>query len=1097
MNINLRKITVIFLFLFEMSIAQTGGTNSPLQEQIPVSPNAAELGKYGQVPVGLFTGTIQYSIPIYEIKVGKYSLPIDISYSSNGVNVDKYPSSIGIDWALNAGGVVNRILADDPDESCRVNFPPPPYYVNNSALLTIINNDCADTQPDIFTFSVGGHSGKFYLDQNMLPKHIEPSAVKIEILENFFGTGDITNPDMIITTPDGTKYWFGGNNGAEESFSRMDQILGGGSSPPSIPAKMSWYLSKIQTIDNKEIIFNYSKTNFVRNTGVSQTVKATAATGGLVYTGAQHEYPIISKTYSNESFLRNITWDNGLIEFEGSDLVTGINIKNSYNQIIKKYGLNYLTATTGSTFKNPECSYCDVTSSRPFLIELLELNPSNSNDVKKHAFEYHDPSGLPPRLTYARDHWGYFNGKNNQYLVPNDVSQFVPTDYTSTGSESFSYDKIQELFRNIGGNRNADPQYGIKGLLKKVTFPTKGFNEFIYEPHSIYGDVPYKTTQNENISVNTMSKFSNSNSIIVSSPIDQDVYLRTSVRLINQIHQTEGEICDPTSYPTQWIRGTISVVDLTTNTAVVIYQKTQGLTVEFSGVIVENTIYDNLYVKLLKDHNYSFKISLVKPCLDMALGFTYNNTHTIVKENIAVGGMRIKSVVSNDGNGHVYTEDYKYGDFNCLDCSSGVMETIKPAISFYVSGANSFGNPEIRDCRLGSSSLNSLYFSQSYHIAYPVVIKKFNNANGKGSTRSLFDVVFDSPPFLTQGDWIPGTPYTNSFGNGSLLKEEVFDENLVRKSEKSHVYSFDDSFDSEIEGHSFSSSNHINIANNMGNSYSFTSFMVNKYKIKTKRRTLSSTIQKDYFSNGSYIESVVNYSYSNPSHLQLTSQTSTTSNTGEVLETKYLYAPDGEMENEPFRNELIASNMIGIPISTQTFKSTVKLSEQKTVYEKGTTTSNLLLPKNILAAKFPNATNGLENKITYNQYDYKGNLLQYTLDSGISVVLIWGYNQTQPIAKIENATYNLVTSYVSNIHTLSNTGTEAGLLVALDNLRNASGLAGAVVTTYTYKPLIGVSTITDSKGYRTFYEYDEFNRLKLVKDAQGNILSENEYHYKN
>ena len=98
------------------------------------------------------------------------------------------------------------------------------------------------------------------------------------------------------------------------------------------------------------------------------------------------------------------------------------------------------------------------------------------------------------------------------------------------------------------------------------------------------------------------------------------------------------------------------------------------------------------------------------------------------------------------------------------------------------------------------------------------------------------------------------------------------------------------------------------------------------------------------------------------------------------------------------------------------------------------------------------------------------------------------------VAKIENAIYADVTAQVANLQTLSDTGTEANLILALTILRNS--LPNALVTTYTFKPLIGVSTITDSKGYTTYYNYDTFNRLQNVKDAQGNILSENDYHYK-
>ena len=52
-----------------------------------------------------------------------------------------------------------------------------------------------------------------------------------------------------------------------------------------------------------------------------------------------------------------------------------------------------------------------------------------------------------------------------------------------------------------------------------------------------------------------------------------------------------------------------------------------------------------------------------------------------------------------------------------------------------------------------------------------------------------------------------------------------------------------------------------------------------------------------------------------------------------------------------------------------------------------------------------------------------------------------------------------------------------------------------MITTYTYEPLVGVTSITDPRGYTIYYEYDDLHRLKRVKDEAGHVVSENDYHY--
>jgi YD repeat-containing protein len=65
----------------------------------------------------------------------------------------------------------------------------------------------------------------------------------------------------------------------------------------------------------------------------------------------------------------------------------------------------------------------------------------------------------------------------------------------------------------------------------------------------------------------------------------------------------------------------------------------------------------------------------------------------------------------------------------------------------------------------------------------------------------------------------------------------------------------------------------------------------------------------------------------------------------------------------------------------------------------------------------------------------------------------------------------------------------------LNNIR--TGLAGtkALVTTYTYKPFVGMASETDPNGKSTFYDYDDLNRLTLIRDKDNNIIKKICYNY--
>ena len=65
------------LFL-QLPVSILYAQNQPIYS-VP-SPEISSLGLYGQIPVSHFTGVPDISIPLYEVKVGGFSLPIAVSY---------------------------------------------------------------------------------------------------------------------------------------------------------------------------------------------------------------------------------------------------------------------------------------------------------------------------------------------------------------------------------------------------------------------------------------------------------------------------------------------------------------------------------------------------------------------------------------------------------------------------------------------------------------------------------------------------------------------------------------------------------------------------------------------------------------------------------------------------------------------------------------------------------------------------------------------------------------------------------------------------------------------------------------------------------
>ncbi|AZB10152.1 hypothetical protein EG344_15675 [Chryseobacterium sp. G0162] len=521
------------------------------------------------------------------------------------------------------------------------------------------------------------------------------------------------------------------------------------------------------------------------------------------------------------------------------------------------------------------------------------------------------------------------------------------------------------------------------------------------------------------------------------------------------------------------------------------------------------------------------------------------------------GGFRIKEIIDFDGSlekkkQYFYVNDY-YGN-NPL--STGVTSKIQSYAS---------GNVIMQEM----SSSNIFNATNNSHIVYTKVYEKLSNGgvteyifsnqdNGymdlKASnflTGCRFMLGFAGPPPSSSISW--GGSQTEYYNPASTFYKEYNSlENerakILSKTEYDHL-------GKKLTKHTYEYSNDPQRFEKYGR---FLSLEIGDYGIfsslapagtpQATERYMTSLAEvsayRVYFYNH-YLKSETTttysgnkessttrkYFYTGAYHNQLTSEEAVLPDNS-TIKTTYKYAMDLRQGNQPGQHlppyraipYMVAYNMIGIPMITASYKNNIFQKKDQTFFEVSPDTSLLVLPKNISSytedgtiAAHP--TLGLpspefaNSEITYDKYDDKGNLLQYTLKDNIPVTIIWGYGQTQPIAKIEGITYaelatklgfqNTNSGYTTlPIVSSSDSDTSANyekqtFIPELDNFRKNPALKDYQISTYSYDPLVGITSITPPSGVREYYIYDTANRLERIVDINNKIIKEYSYNYSN
>ncbi|TDQ28356.1 YD repeat-containing protein [Tenacibaculum caenipelagi] len=1120
-----------------------GGYAQELPDIIPPSPIAYELGKYGANSVGMFTGTPNIDIPLYNYSTKNLSVPISLSYNSNGVQVDQISTNVGLGWSLNAGGTITRVVKGQPDEESNYLFPEDEIKeVGHRSPMALdffyeAGNSNFDTEKDIFMYNFMGNTGKFILDNEkkivLIPKK--------DILMSQYYEEDKKGFKAILS--DGTEFYF-----LEEEIS-MTRSSGAGHEVPGLPKVTAWYLSKIIHPKGDVVYFKYETMNYSYDQSCSESMSIPLPTyqsdckGNLVTGPGYSKKPVstlqmtitgkrLTEISSNNTKTGKILFNANETHPIGLKLLSNLKVLNDKDEVKEDINYNYVTTTNSRVF-------------------LSSLNFKTTN--KDYAFEYDDPQGLPVRLSASQDYWGYYNGKSNSYYFPN------PQNLEIADPRFKSY--------NIGANKEVDESYAKKGLLKKITYPTKGSTLFEYESNTYYDEVITNPSTKDyfslSVSTNLSEKgeFYKEEKITASIPFSQEAMFTCYVNF-------NSDECSSDLLKSQI---TITIKDNQTGENILIKEKTQygNVSLGNSVAVSYNNSNNEFYVDLIENHSYTVTLVPSYFCTKGSLNLSYYTTPPYTEfKNVLSGGLRVKRVSNyTSDNNLADTKRYYYGKKETFNESSGE----KSLVPYYFSKQTnrvqceaSCSYYDVSHTSLVSSSLRSLFASsgnQTTYYKYVTVSYGGDNFENGGEEHEYI-IHNDVPGYPVTGDVIQNSTWVNTgWDNGFLKKKTIFKKKSIneflyqkeiennyiqdtRINDKVYGYTINKKFNlictqpitykckaedlTKVYKYKTCTANHSHhwytgwlfddtkcIASGANNTVitkphpcyaKEVGYVVTKpdmlenldimeYSVNSYWGYLSQTTEKQYDNNGlNPVTTTTNYFYDNPNHLQQT-RTEVVNSQGEALKTETQYAHD---VND---TRLIREHRIAEPLEVKTYKNTNLLSYQRTEYDSIHNPSNLYLPEIIQTSK---GAQSLEDRIVYHSYDDKGNPTEVSKADGTHIVYIWGYQQTQPVAKIEDVTLSQVSSYVSNIQTKSNvdndrtqgiTGNEGALRSALNNLRSV--LPNAQVTTFTYDPLIGVTSITDPRGQTVYYEYDEFNRLEFIKDADGNLLKENKYNYKN
>ncbi|WP_177762018.1 RHS repeat domain-containing protein [Flavobacterium sp. I3-2] len=1042
------------------------------------TPDVSNFEKYSISEVNKYVGAPQINIPIYTIKSGGIEYPISLSYDTRGVKVDQIASNVGLGWNLTKT-IISRIINEHNDFN---NLGAKVYetsYVYESEekqhdfkallegsvfagyFLTKKNQSIkmgssdmlnVDFLPDTYRVYSPNFKTSFFFENTDNPIELEPQGTLIKgtvgkkkfrsYIKGFyqnapefynFPTQDFFSFSIIDNK--GIKYLF---NDYDVSVDYTQNALNKYYLPPQVSA---WHVSEIEDLNTgKKIYFEYN--DYSTNTLALDNIdlRRNATRKSYKYTKAA---PVTSG--SQNCYYYSVDDTNGrytLDETEHIDVSLKAVKKIVFDEgyVVFRYNNEDENGMNGRARK-------DVFGGL-FLTKILIYNKNNE------VVNYFD-------LNYS-----YFQSDYG-------VGEFNPYPSTEIELRDYRYKRLK------------------LDSVKPMGLPAYEF----------YYDITHLPPLN-------------------SFAIDFLGYANGSLDVENIQTLTSQKLSPKLYYRSN--------------------QFEKSLLPFYTSVSGQNTnVIPGYFNREATSKTKGWSLTKVKFPTGGTLDLDYElNTFDVDGNTIAGGGIRVKQQKLNDGFGNIRTVNYFYVNKDD-NKTSGTLSSYPffghPSKKFFdVYRFQETGNEKNDFDALGNSSTNVtdwILFDKSNmneditsgsYVGYSRVLEKEigsgfteylftsnNNQNYRDelernlrwnpSQTSLGSNIYTClSDFLIMNSGIGSRIFTdNSYLRGKLLEQNLYSDTnkLLHKTQieyqivTKNLYSF---LQPVNQGTHSSGVKHLMSVNK---TYKASAFLPKSKNILHYDTSDVSNIFSEmswfYYNEDNVLRTVLgeqnNRNSKSTKFYYAKNVTSTNSLPGETISSSDLNVIN-LMKSSNYNN-------IATPIQVDEIKDDDYLVSRNRVLFKQN--GNHIVPSKI--SNVLTDEGQLTNVATFDKYDNKSNLLEMTKKVDDKTIYIWGYYDQKIVAEIKNfSSYdNIPQNLITDIKNASNSNNEQSIINALNALRNHNSMKDASVTTYTHKPLVGVTSIIGPNGLKTTYEYDEFNRLKLVRDHLGNIISKNEYNYKN